>query len=151
MRPGQSFAPTQTLFVWHQLLSLINNCCKTWLLRSAHSDGAWRHQHAEPDRTITRNCVTEGFCWHSEEQSLDLKANKDHNAPFRISLLLVPKSFAFLCSLELMLQFQQLLIQLVHALRQLLHLPSMALGYCTLMITQNGHLHKCYWIDIRLY
>lgn len=71
-------------------------------------------------------------------------------APFRIPSLLVPIALALLCCLELVLQFQQLLIELVHALGQLLHLASMPLGYCTLMITQNGHLHRCASVNVAL-
>ena len=47
--------------------------------------------------------------------------------PFWIPFLLVPIRLALLSSLEFMLQLQQLLIQFVHTLRQLLHLPSMPL------------------------
>lgn len=127
--------PERQRYLFVDLHSLQNMAIKTT---------AWCYWHSKPDRIITGNSVTVGSCWHRKHQSHRLKSDADHDAPFGVSPFPVPIRFAFLCSLELMLQFQQLLIQLVHALRQLLHLSSMPLGYCTLMITQNGHLHACH-------
>ena len=122
---------------------MISTCCETWLPQQLHIM-TWHDTTSIPSLTgpLSATVSQGGLASIANPKSLNLKADKDRNSPFRISPLLVPVRFAFLRSLELMLQFQQLLIQLVHALRQLLHLASMPLGYCTLMITQDGHLYK---------